>query len=139
MGINYRKVLEFYRNKRVLITGNTGFKGSWMTYILLRAGAEVIGYSLYPPTKPALFDLLGLEGSKGLQQYYGHESEEAADGLNLVARLFRWKGDWAHALEYYQQALDIYEKLPDDPERDLNLWREVIDQLKEKIRQEKRP
>ncbi len=70
MRINYREVLEFYRNKRVLITGNTGFKGSWMTYILLSAGAKVIGYSLYPPTKPALFDILGLEGSEGLQQYY---------------------------------------------------------------------
>ncbi len=37
--------LSFYRDKRVLLTGHTGFKGSWMSTVLLNAGAEVIGYS----------------------------------------------------------------------------------------------
>lgn len=49
--------LEFYRNKRVLITGHTGFKGTWMCKVLNMLGAEVTGYSLEPPTHPSLFDL----------------------------------------------------------------------------------
>ncbi len=47
---------EFYRGKRVLITGHTGFKGSWICKILAMHGAEVIGYALKPPTKPSLFE-----------------------------------------------------------------------------------
>ena len=49
--------LEFYKNKKVLITGHTGFKGTWMTHFLLQAGAEVLGYSLPPATAPNFFDL----------------------------------------------------------------------------------
>jgi CDP-glucose 4,6-dehydratase len=51
-----------YRDKRVLITGHTGFKGSWLTEWLLLLGARVTGYSLPPPTDPALFRQLGLQG-----------------------------------------------------------------------------
>ncbi len=47
----------FWKNKRVLITGNTGFKGSWLSLWLLKLGAEVHGYSLEPITDPSLFDL----------------------------------------------------------------------------------
>ncbi|MBP3719343.1 MAG: CDP-glucose 4,6-dehydratase [Eubacterium sp.] len=48
--------LQFYKNKNVLITGHTGFKGSWLSQILVLAGAQVIGYSLEPPTVPSLFE-----------------------------------------------------------------------------------
>ena len=51
---------DFYRGKKILITGNTGFKGSWMSKVLLDLGAEVTGYSLQAPTEPALFDICGL-------------------------------------------------------------------------------
>lgn len=51
---------ELYKDKRVLITGHTGFKGSWMTYLLLEAGAKVTGYSLEPPTYPSLFGVCSL-------------------------------------------------------------------------------
>lgn len=50
----------FWRGRRVLLTGHTGFKGSWLTHWLLAEGAEVTGYALAPATDPALFDLLGL-------------------------------------------------------------------------------
>lgn len=51
----------FWKNKRVLVTGCTGFKGTWLSKILLLAGSEVIGYALKPPTNPSLWDILGLE------------------------------------------------------------------------------
>lgn len=53
--------LSFYKNKRVLITGHTGFKGSWMCMVLLKAGAKITGYALDAPTKPSLFELCQLD------------------------------------------------------------------------------
>ena len=53
--------LSFYRGKRVLITGHSGFKGAWMSEVLLKAGADVTGYALEPPTEPSLFRLLSLD------------------------------------------------------------------------------
>ncbi len=52
MGINS----EFWRGKKVLVTGHTGFKGSWLSLWLLSLGANVIGYALSPPTTPSLFE-----------------------------------------------------------------------------------
>lgn len=54
------QLMNFYRGKKVLVTGHTGFKGSWLCKILLDAGAQVTGYSLDAPTQPSLFELLGL-------------------------------------------------------------------------------
>lgn len=51
---------NYYSGKTVLVTGHTGFKGSWLTTWLLRLGARVVGFSDMVPTTPALFDLLGL-------------------------------------------------------------------------------
>ena len=53
-----RKILKYYKGKRVLITGHTGFKGSWLAYILDSIGAEITGYSLEPNTEPSLFKSL---------------------------------------------------------------------------------
>lgn len=53
--------LSFYKDKKVLLTGHTGFKGSWMCEVLLHAGAEVTGYALEAPTSPSLFALCGLQ------------------------------------------------------------------------------
>ena len=52
---------SFYKGKKVLVTGHTGFKGSWLCSILLECGAEVCGIGLQPNTDPALFNLLDLE------------------------------------------------------------------------------
>lgn len=62
-------MLKQYHGKKVLITGNTGFKGSWLSLILYMAGAEVTGYGLTPPTTPALFDILCLK--KHVQHIHG--------------------------------------------------------------------
>lgn len=53
--------LSFYKGKRVLVTGHTGFKGTWLCRILINAGAIVTGYSLESPTSPNLFELAQLE------------------------------------------------------------------------------
>lgn len=55
-------MLEIYRNKRVFITGHTGFKGSWLSLWLERLGAEVCGYALPPHTNPSHFEMLGGAG-----------------------------------------------------------------------------
>lgn len=52
--------LSFYRDRTILVTGHTGFKGSWMCRALTGAGAKVVGYALKPPTQPNLFDISGL-------------------------------------------------------------------------------
>ena len=54
-------MLEFYKDKRVLITGHTGFKGTWLTKILVKAGANVLGYSRCSEKEPSLFKLSGVE------------------------------------------------------------------------------
>ena len=56
-----KELTDFYRDKRVLVTGHTGFKGAWLCRILALAGARVTGYSLESPTDPSLFEIAGLE------------------------------------------------------------------------------
>lgn len=53
--------LEFYKGKKVFVTGHTGFKGSWLCRMLINAGAQVTGYSLPAPTQPNLFEIADLE------------------------------------------------------------------------------
>ncbi len=54
---------QFWKNKRIFLTGNTGFKGSWLSIWLESLGSEVIGFSLPPPTDPSLFLLSDLQKS----------------------------------------------------------------------------
>jgi len=51
---------DIYAGRRVLVTGHTGFKGSWITQWLLDLGADVTGYALAPPTEPSLFEAAGI-------------------------------------------------------------------------------
>ena len=59
---------NFWQSKKVLITGHTGFKGSWLSFWLQSLGADVVGYALSPPTEPNLFNIL-----------------KVADGMNSVS------------------------------------------------------
>ncbi len=61
---------NIYKGKRVLVTGHTGFKGSWLTLWLNKLGAEVCGYSLEPNTKPSMFEELEID--KYCQSNYGN-------------------------------------------------------------------
>lgn len=60
---------NIYKGKKVLVTGNTGFKGSWLSAWLLQMGAEVYGYSLGVPTNPSMFEVTGLK--QKLHQHFG--------------------------------------------------------------------
>lgn len=53
--------LSFYKDKKVLVTGHTGFKGTWLCKILINAGAKVVGYATEAPTNPNVFSLSGIE------------------------------------------------------------------------------
>lgn len=55
--------MKFFYKKKVLVTGHTGFKGTWLCKMLINAGAEVVGYALNPPTQPNLFELIELDKS----------------------------------------------------------------------------
>lgn len=63
-----KKYQRFFSRKKVLITGNTGFKGSWLTFIMIIMGAKVIGLSDCVPTKPSLYEILKLK--KYIKQYF---------------------------------------------------------------------
>lgn len=70
---------DFWRGKRVLLTGHTGFKGSWLVHWLTRLGAEVCGVALEPATDPNLFGLLGIDAR--IQNRY----EDIRDAKTLAA------------------------------------------------------
>lgn len=59
--MDFERLSDFYRGKTVLVTGHTGFKGSWLTLTLLAMGAKVVGVALPPKTSKDIFVLTGLE------------------------------------------------------------------------------
>ena len=66
--------LGFFRGKKIFITGHTGFKGSWLTYLLYLSGAKIAGYSLKPKNKHDNFYLFGLD--KKIKNYYNDVRDE---------------------------------------------------------------
>ncbi len=74
---------EFWKNRRVFVTGHTGFKGSWICLLLRHLGADVTGYALEPPTEPALFDLAGV--ADDVEHRTGDVRDLAALEASLVA------------------------------------------------------
>jgi len=82
-----KELLEFYKNKRVFLTGHTGFKGTWLSRILILAGAEVAGYSLEPPTSPSLFEQTKMNDK--IKSIIG----DIRDGDKLKAAMAEFKPD----------------------------------------------
>ena len=78
--------LDAYNGRRVLVTGHTGFKGSWLCEWLLSLGAEVHGFALEPPTRPALFSQLRLA-----RRIASHEIGDVRDRAAVLACVKRVK------------------------------------------------
>jgi CDP-glucose 4,6-dehydratase len=70
---------EFWRDRRVFLTGHTGFKGAWMSLWLQRMGAEVTGYALAPHTEPSMFDLVGVKSRSHIGDI--RDAEKVRDAL----------------------------------------------------------
>ena len=84
---------DIYRGKKVLVTGNTGFKGSWLTVWLLKMGASVYGISNEIPTKPSMFEVLELE--KKINHHYA-DIRNLEKVVNLFGKInpdfvFTWR------------------------------------------------
>jgi CDP-glucose 4,6-dehydratase len=79
--------MSFWNGKRVFVTGHTGFKGSWLTKLLLLRGAKVFGYALPPPSQPSIF-----AESKELQEI-PQVINDIRDGSALKAAMSRFKPD----------------------------------------------
>ena len=77
----------FWQGKRVLVTGHTGFKGSWLCLWLHSMGAVVQGYALAPPTTPSLFDVAHLD------TIMTSELGDIRDAATLMACLQRFQPD----------------------------------------------
>src|SRR5437868_1354511 len=73
---------DYYRGKTVLVTGDTGFKGSWLSIWLADLGANVVGYSLEPPTNPSHFEAARI--GKRISQVYGDVRDQ-----KLLAKTFQ--------------------------------------------------
>ena len=58
---------NLFKGKRVLVTGDTGFKGSWLTYWLILLGAKVIGLSINIPSKPSHFKVIKLQNKPQME------------------------------------------------------------------------
>lgn len=85
--MDLREVLKAYKDKKVMITGHTGFKGSWFSLWLARANANVYGYSMPPPGNPAMFDMLQL------RDVLQHQTADIRDFTQLSKSIFRIKPD----------------------------------------------
>jgi len=96
---------DFYRGKRVLVTGHTGFKGSWLTLWLLQLGADVAGISAYLPSKPCNFEVLDLETR--MEHYVGDIRD-----LDRVMQVF---DDFQPHLVFHLAAQAIVRRSYDDP------------------------
>lgn len=81
-----------YKNKRVLVTGHTGFKGSWLVSWLVRMGAEVCGYSDTVPTQPSLFEAASLAAR------IRHETGDIRDAARVKSLLLDFRPDFVFHL-----------------------------------------
>ena len=96
---------HFWKNKKVLITGHTGFKGSWMTLVLNNLGAKVYGYALNPISKPNFFDDLKLK--KFLKKDYRKNIINRKNLLNVMKSI---KPDIIFHLAAQSSVLQSYKK-----------------------------
>lgn len=97
-------IMVGYKGKRVFVTGNTGFKGSWLSLALLNCGAIVKGYALPPPTVPSLFDAVNLRNE------YETVIADIRDLSGLIKELNAFKPDIVFHLAAQPIVIDSYAK-----------------------------
>ena len=105
-----KNMLDCYKDKRVFITGHTGFKGSWLIYALSKAGATIKGYSLAPETNPSLYEQL--ESKINIQSVIA----DINDHKKLEKEIINFQPDYIFHLaaqplvrKSYQQPLNTFE------------------------------
>ena len=91
-----------YEGKKVLITGNTGFKGSWLTIWLLKLGAKVYGLSKDIPTKPSMFDALNI------QSLITYDEKDVRDLTSTIKLIDMIKPDFIFHLAAQSLVLESY-------------------------------
>ena len=97
-------ILTNFKNQRVVVTGHTGFKGSWLTLFLRLAGAKIMGISLKPNTKPSLFKAINL--SKDINNNYLN----ILNKKKLENKILSFKPDFIFHLAAQPLITDAYEK-----------------------------
>lgn len=102
MGVPFE--LSFYKGKRVLLTGHTGFKGSWMSVVLANAGADVIGYSTCSKDETRLFDLCGVKSQ------ITHIQGDVRDFFHLNEVFDQWKPEIVIHMAAQPIVRESYEK-----------------------------
>jgi CDP-glucose 4,6-dehydratase len=98
---------NFWKNRRVFITGHTGFKGSWLCLWLHALGAEVTGYALDPPTEPSLFELCNID------QFVRSKIADVRDGGILAGTMLTAKPEIVIHMAAQPLVRDSY-KIPVD-------------------------
>jgi len=99
------EVLRSFRGKRVFLTGHTGFKGSWLAFLLKEMDAEVMGFALPPADGPSHFDLLGLAGK------IGHTIGDIRDAAALEGTLRDFRPEYV----FHLAAQALVKRSYDDP------------------------
>ena len=109
----------FWSDKRVLITGHTGFKGGWLSIYLLRLGAKVAGYALPAATEPSLFDLARV--SDHMQSETGdvrniEQLTKVISGfrpdiiIHMAAQALTWTVEWYKAFQHGDDVRTLTER-----------------------------
>lgn len=97
-------ILDFFKGKRVFVTGHTGFKGTWLCKVLLNAGADITGYSLSPTTEPNLYDVCDIS------QHIRSNTGDVRDAESLFKAFRETKPDIVFHLAAQPIVLKSYEE-----------------------------
>ena len=103
MMLTFDDLIKAFSGKRIFITGHTGFKGSWLSFLLAEVGAEVMGYSLPPQSSPNHFELLRLD------KKINHVVGDICDRNSLVRALKDFQPEYVFHLAAQALVRDSYE------------------------------